>query len=270
MILTTHLLNSSNLHPWLSINPHAQEIFLKNEFTKNTLLSRISTIAISAISLSASLAAFFSASKPAILLLMGLALTSPLLFYFSSTFSKQAESAEKNFLKMKGIRLELDKLKDQPQQSVELELKPFQTDPHIPWECKLTILARLHYLQSQQNNLHRNISELSSCHGIVDRKIKLWQRCRAWDLYTKEYLPIFIEKAFCHYILRDPFYKKFPWQATQITMKDFLEFSFDQKYDQSSTYLCIPHQNDRTLSLDEFAKLTETLSSEELSYEIFN
>ena len=259
-----------NFHPWISKEPHYHSKYLEKEHRKLSLLSKISLIAVSLFSLSASIAAIFITSKPLLLTVTILALSSPALFYFSTEFSQQAAFVKKSLEKTTKIAKELDILKELSSSKLQQQLKTFDFHPSIPVENRLYLLARHRYLESFQNEMKEKLQQSFTCTNIPEASIKTLHRNLAWEIFTNVYLPSFLEKAFCHFVAQNPETTFYPGSLIDCHIKNFTEFSFSEKFEKDSRFLVYKNKNLKPINLWDFEELTNTLSSKELYARIFS
>lgn len=261
--------SSNTLHPWLKSEPNSLASYLESEYKKLKLLSRISLVAVTIFSFVVTVTTIFITSKPMLLCATFLALTSPGLFYFSTEFSKQANIAKQSLDKISAIAQELNIIKQLPKDELESELKIFDFDPSTPQEGKLFLLARHRYLDTFQQTTKKNLRESFKCAEIHDITAKNFHRNVSWEIFTNIYLPSFLEKAFCHFVAKYPHNHFFPGNFIDCRIKNFLEFSFAEKFENDSKFLVYKDLSLEPINLWDFEDLTNTLSSKELYDRIF-
>ena len=255
-------------HPWIGSNPmkHLEE--LKTQERKWDLLTKISYVAIGAISFNVFVSSLFLGpitGTAMTLTLLGSILATPCISWGASRFQENHRKIVWEIEKETPIAKIFSQIKDLGDEYVLQFLEKHQISlqtaplPHLP-----PLIARFEVNSQKAAFLQNRAQEmLIKAAFLEDRELRQKERAHAWDILEKTALPALLEAAFTLQILKNPTLQGGVKDHFCLIQNSFEERQFDRLYGPDDHYLLFFQENRAPRSLEYMMSHTpdEILSS---------
>lgn len=264
-----HPQHHTALHPWIGSDPAIVVANLETEANRAGLISKISFIAIAAISLSV-LAIFFFYGNTTALISFSLlcpVLATPCIALSASKFQSKAKVIEKLLEAERPVEALFREIQDWDEKRIEQFFKThnLSLNPTIDMKNFLPLIARFETNRMRADEIRTIVKGQLKAEGIEDRGLRLIVRNMGWNLLEMEALPAALEAAFALQIMQEPYRRDFPSELFDLTQKSFDERMFDRIYGPDDLYLTMKEGNKPSFTLEEMSHL----SPDELRIRLF-
>ncbi len=258
------------LHPWINYDPNKYVTRLERSAYKQDLLSKISFIAIAAITLSVLAASFFLSAPTTTIsffLLLPVVAT-PIFAWGSSKFQEKNRELQEIINQEKPVALAFEKIKDWEDSKILAFLAAHKIRPpeNIFLPHLLPLIARFQARWERIEHSLKESNRLLQSKNFTERDLRIWQRNIGWNIKERKILPAAIECAFVLQILKNPTLQGTISDYFTLVQKSFEERQFDRLYDADDTYLLFLQKKEKALTME---TLLQNLDPDALSKLLF-